>query len=106
MSPAELDHIRFLAASGEIRVTQHGHEAMVEDNVGLDDVLDAIANATVVEDYPFHKRGPCCLLSGKTRAGRNLHVVCTTSYPVLVIITVYEPLPSKWETPTQRRELS
>ena len=52
MSEAELDHIRFLAASGEIRVTQHGHEEMVEESIALDDVLEVIANAAIVEDYP------------------------------------------------------
>lgn len=34
----------------------------------------------------------------------TLHVVSTTAQPVLVIITVYEPKPPKWVTPTQRSE--
>ncbi len=35
--------------------------------------------------------------------GRTLHIVCTTAQATLIIITVYEPLPPKWTTPTQRR---
>jgi hypothetical protein len=77
---------------------------MVEDDVSLRDVLEAIGTAGILEDYPTHRRGACCLLSGSTRAGRPLHVVCTTTRPILVIITVYEPKPPKWTTPTQRSE--
>jgi hypothetical protein len=53
------------------------------------------------------KYGLCtvgCLLYGYTFAGRHLHVVCSTTQPLLVIITVYEPHSPKWVGPTQRRE--
>ena len=63
-------------------------------------------NATLAptcrENYATHRRGACCLVGGTTRAGRPLHIVCTTAQPVLVIITVYEPKPPKWITPIQR----
>jgi hypothetical protein len=56
-----------------------------------------------LENYPEHRRGACCLLSGFTHGGRRIHIVCTTARPVLIIITVYEPRPPKWVTPTRRR---
>lgn len=34
--------------------------------------------------------------------GRTLHVVCTINRSPLLIITVYEPKPPKWITPTRR----
>ncbi|MBM4122800.1 MAG: DUF4258 domain-containing protein [Nitrospira sp.] len=58
----------------------------------------------VIENYPEHRRGPCCLLNGQTERGRPLHIVCTTAQPSLIIITAYEPRPPKWVTPTQRRQ--
>jgi len=94
--------IRALAAAGALRITQHAHQEMVEENVSLDALLEVIASGQVLEDYPQHKRGPCCLVSGHTRAGRPVHVVCTTAQPTLIIITVYEPKPPKWLTPTER----
>ena len=35
------------------------------------------------------------MLGGVTREGRSIHVICTTAQPVLIIITAYEPKPSK-----------
>jgi hypothetical protein len=99
-----LEQIRSQAVAGAIRVTQHAHAEMVDESFSLDDVIDALKSesAEVLEDYPTHRRGACCLVNGETAAGRPLHVVCTTAQPVLIIITVYEPLPPKWVTPSQR----
>ena len=97
-----LESLRALARSESVRVTVHAHQEMVEEGITMDDVLEAIANGDVIEDYPTHRRGACCLVGGTSRAGRPLHIVCTTAQPVLAIITVYEPKPPKWITPTQR----
>ena len=77
---------------------------MVEEDFSLDEVAEAISQGQVLEDYPLHRRGACCLLYGVTSEGRVIHVVCTTENPTLVIITVYEPSWPKWVTPTQRRQ--
>jgi len=100
---AILKQVRAQAATENIRVTQHAQQEMVEENITLDEVLQAIATAQILENYPEHKRGPCCLLNGVTDNGRPVHIVCTTAQPVLIIITVYEPKLPKWVTPTQRR---
>jgi hypothetical protein len=63
----------------------------------------AIATGQILENDPLHRRGACCLLHGHTRNGRALHAVCTSSHPLLILITVYEPKAPKWVTPTQRR---
>ena len=99
---AALRNIRERAARGEFRVTQHAHREMAEESILLDEVLAAIDAGDVLENYPNHRRGPCCLLHGRTGPGRDLHIVCTTVQPMLVIITVYEPRPPKWPTPTRR----
>ncbi len=108
MSEAEreavLQRIRVQAASEQIRVTQHAHEEMVEEEISLDEVLQAIHTSQMLEYYFEHRRGPCCLLDGTTNAGRAVHVVCTTAQRVLVLITVYEPRPPNWLPPGQRRK--
>lgn len=100
---AILAQLQALAATEALRITLHAHGAMRDEAITLDDVLEAIATGHILEDYPDHRRGACCLLGGHTRGGRPLHVVCTSAQPVLVIITVYEPQRPKWLTPTQRR---
>jgi len=97
-----LERIRAQARAEGIRFTQHAHQEMVEEDISLDDVLEAI-DASQVLNYAEHRRGPCCLLNGLTHGGRSIHVVCTTAQPLLIIITVYVPKPPKWITPTQRR---
>lgn len=97
-----LRRIREQAIRGEVRLTLHAHQEMVEEAISYEEILQAIVSGQILEDYPEHKRGPCCLLGGVTQAGRSLHIVCTTAQPILVIITVYEPKPPKWVTPTQR----
>jgi hypothetical protein len=101
---AVLRRIRVQAAAGNIRITQHAQREMVEEDITFDEVLEAIATGQILENYPEHRRGACCLLNGSTHEGRPLHIVCTTTRPVLIIITVYEPKPPKWITPTQRRQ--
>ncbi len=100
---AVLERIRAQADVDNIRITQHAQQEMAEEDITLDEVLEAIVTGQVLENYPEHRRGACCLLNGLTKKGRPLHIVCTTVRPVLIIITVYEPKPPKWTTPAQRR---
>lgn len=90
------------AKAEKVRFTQHAHQEIAEEGIAIDEVLQALCSCEVLENYPTHPRGPCCLVGGATGAGRPLHVVCTTAQPALIIITVYEPKPPKWVTPVQR----
>lgn len=101
---ATLEQLKQQAIINNLRVTIHGHQEMVEENITYDSVREAIINGIIIENYPEHQRGPCCLLCGKTHFGRYLHVVCTTSLEIAIIITVYKPKPPKWITPFQRRK--
>jgi len=94
--------IREQARSGKFRLSVHAHQEMVEDGFILEDLILALSDGYILEDYPDHRRGACCLLSGLARMNRPMHIVCTTALPVLVIITLYEPVPPKWITPEQR----
>jgi hypothetical protein len=98
--------IRKQAQAGEYRLTVHAHQEMWDEDISLSEVLEAITTAHVLENYPEHRRGPCCLINGRTVQGRALHVVCTTVCEMLILITVYEPKPPKWISPTQRRQQS
>ncbi len=98
-----LARIQAQAAAEILRITAHARDEMRDEAILLDEVLEAIATGQILENYPAHRRGACCLLAGQTTGGRPLHIVCTSAQPVLVIITVYEPQPPKWLTPIQRR---
>ena len=95
--------IKSQAASGDYRIAQHAQQEMVEDEISLDELLEAIRRGEILEHYPEHRRGACCLVYGPTDEGRPLHIVCTTAQPMLILITAYEPRPPKWRTPRERR---
>ena len=100
---ATLRRMRVQASAEQIRITVHAQQEMAEESISIVEVLEAIATARILEDYPEHQRGACCLIGGRTTTERPLHIVCTTTRQLLIIITVYEPKPPKWVTPTQRR---
>ena len=97
-----LAQIRTQAAVRALRITDHAREEMEEESITLAEVLEAIAVGQIIENYPDHRRGSCCLLYGVTNRRRPLHIVCTTSQSLLVIITVYIPTPPKWINPIER----
>jgi len=94
--------LRKQARADDIRMTIHGHQEMVAEDIAYEAVREVLQNCQVIENYPDHQRGPCCLACGRITSGRFLHVVCTTSLDVAVIITVYEPKAPKWVTPFER----
>jgi len=88
--------------AGDVRFTLHAHQEMAAENLTLADVYEGLMHGQMIENYPEHRRGACALFNGVAPAGRPIHIVCTTANPVLIVITVYEPKPPKWLTPTQR----
>jgi hypothetical protein len=100
---ALLARIKSQAGAEAFRVTQHAQQEMVEEEITLDEVVQAIQHGEILEDYPEHRRGACCLVNGFTDEGRSLHIVCTTAQPLLILITAYVPRPPKWLTPRERR---
>jgi len=97
-----IKHIRSLIDHNEYYITQHAHAEMYEELYTIEDVLYGIKNGEIIEHYSEHKRGPCCLINGKTNKNKPIHVVTTTMQKSLVIITVYEPKTPKWISPTKR----
>ncbi len=97
-----LERIKSQAQARLIKFTLHAHKEMRNDAVTVPELLYMLNVCHILENYPEYERGPCCLVGGKGNDGRDLHVVCTTTLPELVIITVYVPTKPKWETPNKR----
>ena len=94
------------SAEDLIRVSVHAHQEMVAEDISYEMIRKVLLDAHVVENYPEHKRGPCCLVCRDMMDGRFVHVVTTTSLEVAVIITAYEPKQDKWVTPFERGKRS
>lgn len=99
-----IDKIKEKVLEGGYLISQHALIESAKDMVDDEDIEEAIANSMLLEDYPDDKRGHSCLICGKMRDGRYLHVVAGILKENAVIITTYLPSPEKWETPMKRRK--
>jgi hypothetical protein len=75
-----LEQVRAPVARGEVRVSDHGYDELAADHLLALDVIDGLAGAVVVEDYPDYPKGPCVLVL-EQRWQRSTDS-CSLGYPV------------------------
>jgi hypothetical protein len=56
---------------------QYAIQRSIERGIRDEEVVEALLNGEIIEEYPEDKYGPSCLVLGRTRAGRPLHVQCS-----------------------------
>ena len=71
--------------------------------VSTAEVRSVIAQGEVIEDYPEDARGHSCLILGKGKNGRPVHVVCSPKGDYLAIITAYLPDTNEWSSDFRKR---
>ena len=99
-----LEQVRSHLEAGEFNFSQHGFIRAVERNISEREIIEAGADAIIVEEYPEDKYGPSWLLLGFANSGRPLHVqVSVADLPEIRIVTLYEPEESEWENYERRR---
>ena len=77
------------------KFSDHAVKQMIERSIDRYEVEDAICSGEIIEEYPDDKYSPSCLIYGKIKSGRDLHVQ-VSFIPKVVIITTYEPDPEEW----------
>lgn len=103
---ATLETIKRLVATGDVRISEHGYDELVNDDILARDILNGVSAATLVEDYPEFGKGPAVLVLQSDGAGKPLHVVWGIPRGRIspaVLVTAYRPDPTRWSADFLRR---
>jgi len=102
-----LEQVQSLARHGDVRISAHGYDELAADDIFISDVVDGVAAAIVVEDYPRFAQGSCVLVLQKDTDGRPIHVVWgipKSHTGPAVVVTAYRPDPARWSTDFLKRK--
>ena len=82
----------------------HALQRMFQRGIGAEDVQHVLATGKTIEHYPADSPYPSRLVLGWL-GPRPLHVVAAenTAQEQTIVVTVYEPDPSRWELGSERR---
>ena len=103
-----LEAIKQLVAAGDTRISEHGYDALTEDQIAVRDILSGIKDAVLVEDYPLYPKGQAVLVLQFDNLNGPVHVVWGIPKGFespAVLVTAYRPDPVRWkENFIERRE--
>ncbi len=94
----EIEEIAAKVKKREYEFSKHAVDQTIIRAIAVSEVEQAIlGNPTIIEDYPYDKYGPSCLVLGYTKGKRPLHIRCgCSSRPLVKIITLYQPSTELW----------
>jgi len=98
----DVEKIRQAFIQKQFRYTKHGLEQRIKRHISAEEIEQAILTGQIIEDYPSDKYGPSCLIYGRTKENKPLHIQIAFE-PIISIVTVYEPNPEEWIDFIKRR---
>lgn len=102
----DITQIKCLAENKEnVIITAHVFSQIKIRKIRISDILTAIENGEIIEQYPNDFPYPSCLVFGYTATQIPLHIVCGVGDRKLWIITAYFPDPKRWEKDLKTRKV-
>jgi hypothetical protein len=96
--------IKELCKNGKIVLTTHVRARMKERDIKYSNVIPAILNGEIIEQYTSSAPYPSCLVLGYIGAHKPLHVVLSVDNGCVWVITTYWPTLDKWEDDYKTRK--
>lgn len=99
-----IKEIQDLCQKNRLRWTNHIFIRLVQRNINMSDVKQAIMTGEIIERYPDDYPYPSCLIVGMNVDNTYIHVVCGSNAEELWLITAYYPDPEKWSEDYKSRK--
>ncbi|TYQ29221.1 DUF4258 domain-containing protein [Pseudanabaena sp. UWO311] len=94
-----IEDIQRKITSDQFELSENTVHQLNSRQIELNEIIEAIANGQIIEDYPNDNDEPSYLICGLTSAGRTIHVQCSyPSSPLIKIMAVYEPDSQEWNS--------
>jgi len=106
----KIDYYRIiveLVVSGNVLISEHGYDELVQDKISVKETLVSIERAEVIEYYPDYPKGPCVLVLQRDANNNPIHVVWgipKNAKEPAVLVTAYRPDPERWSNNFKRRK--
>ncbi len=99
-----IEDFRKINKSENIIITLHGQLRLNERGITIDDVMNAINNGDIIEQYPDDFPFPSCLILGLSVQNTYIHIVVSMDEDKIYLITAYIPKSDKWEADFKTRK--
>lgn len=99
-----IEDFRKINKSENIVISLHGQLRLNERNITVDDVMNAIDNGEIIEQYPEDFPFPSCLILGLSINDVYIHIVVSMNDDKIYLITAYVPNTDKWEADLKNRK--
>ena len=94
----EINNINNAIQGNRINITQHARYEAINDLLDFEEILISTNTGEIIENYPYDKPYPSCLIYGKTSTGDPIHTVWAydSESKIAILITVYRPDENVW----------
>ena len=92
----DIERLKLYFANDMVFVTEHSAERFRQRGIRTADIRHAVNSGEIIEQYPEDYPFPSCLILGKDRSGKKIHICMSDEGTSSRIITAYYPDPNKW----------
>ena len=99
-----IEDIREYYKADRVFATAHAAERFRQRGIKASDIREAIGNGEIIEQYPDDYPYPSCLIFGKDKNDKILHICMSDEGSSSRIITAYYPDDTKWNEDFKTRK--